>query len=354
MIELGVGFHPELTGRENVFLNAAIHGLTGPETEAIYGGIVELLRARALHRRARSRTTRRACTCGWALRLRRISIRTSCSSTRSSPSATPTSSSAASTRCKGFMEQGKTIIFVSHSPDAVRTICRRVCVLDQGELAFDGDVEGGLAFYDALLHRDQHGHPVPARPERGRPRRSRCSNRRPSPTRQATTRELDVRVSPAGRSASHGIVSFTSAMPAWRSRSTGARFSTSTTTSGSSTTQSLFELGAEAGRVRLRRGRFGVSRRSRSTPSRAASPASFAGCSRPAASTPPGSRIPIPANFEPIVQPSGVTTYPDREPYHYPFALIANVCDAVGATVERVPGTGHPGGESLLLISRRH
>ena len=45
---------------------------------------------------------------------------------------------------------------------------------------------------------------------------------------------------------------------------------------------------------------------------------------------------PDPANFEPIVQPNGVTSFPDSEPYHYPFALIANVCEAVGATVERV------------------
>src|SRR4029453_17756468 len=41
MIELGVGFHPELTGRENVFLSCAIHGLSGAEIEAIYESIVE-------------------------------------------------------------------------------------------------------------------------------------------------------------------------------------------------------------------------------------------------------------------------------------------------------------------------
>ena len=41
MIELGVGFHPELTGRENIFLNAAIHGLTRAEIERIYDAVVE-------------------------------------------------------------------------------------------------------------------------------------------------------------------------------------------------------------------------------------------------------------------------------------------------------------------------
>jgi ABC-type polysaccharide/polyol phosphate transport system ATPase subunit len=49
----------------------------------------------------------------------------------------------------------------------------------------------------------------------------------------------------------------------------------------------------------------------------------------------------------------GVTTYPDREPYHYPFALITNVCDALGASVHRVSNARHPAGESVLVISRK-
>ena len=50
-----------------------------------------------------------------------------------------------------FIAQGKTIIFVSHAPSAIRSICRRVCVLEHGELVFDGDVDGGLQFYEELL-----------------------------------------------------------------------------------------------------------------------------------------------------------------------------------------------------------
>lgn len=42
MIELGVGFHPELTGRENVFLGASIHGLCHKEIERLYPAIVEV------------------------------------------------------------------------------------------------------------------------------------------------------------------------------------------------------------------------------------------------------------------------------------------------------------------------
>jgi ABC-type polysaccharide/polyol phosphate transport system ATPase subunit len=52
---------------------------------------------------------------------------------------------------KGFVAEGRTIIFVSHSPAAIRAICRRVCVLEQGILAFDGNVEQGLGFYEQLL-----------------------------------------------------------------------------------------------------------------------------------------------------------------------------------------------------------
>jgi ABC-type polysaccharide/polyol phosphate transport system ATPase subunit len=70
-------------------------------------------------------------------------------------------------RCVGtierFMAEGKTIIFVSHAPSAIRSICRRVCVLEQGELAFDGGVEEGLSFYEELLmHRAAHADDPPA------------------------------------------------------------------------------------------------------------------------------------------------------------------------------------------------
>jgi hypothetical protein len=51
---------------------------------------------------------------------------------------------------------------------------------------------------------------------------------------------------------------------------------------------------------------------------------------------------------------TNVTTYPDREPYHYPFGLVANVCEALGATVGRVPGPPNPQGESVFVIERTH
>ena len=99
----------------------------------------------------RSRTTRRACTCGWASRLPRISIPTSCCSTRSSRSATPTSSSDASPRSSSSWRTARPSSSCRTHPRRFAPICRRVCVLEQGELVFDGDVETGLAFYEQSL-----------------------------------------------------------------------------------------------------------------------------------------------------------------------------------------------------------
>jgi hypothetical protein len=45
-------------------------------------------------------------------------------------------------------------------------------------------------------------------------------------------------------------------------------------------------------------------------------------------------------------------SYPDREPFHYPLSLIAAVCAAVGASVERLSDDSHPRGESLIVITR--
>ncbi len=50
-----------------------------------------------------------------------------------------------------FFENGKTILFVSHSEDLIRTFCTRVIYLNEGFIAFDGDVEEGIEFYHKTL-----------------------------------------------------------------------------------------------------------------------------------------------------------------------------------------------------------
>ena len=162
MIELGVGFHPELTGRENVFLSASIHGLTRPAIERIYQAVVEYSGLEHF-----IDVPIKNYSSGMYMRLG-FSI-----AAHLDPDILLLDEIFAvgdadfQQRCiatvKQFIHDGKTIIFVSHSTESVRAICRRVCVLEQGELAFDGSVDAGLEFYEELLaHRPPHGAPPTA------------------------------------------------------------------------------------------------------------------------------------------------------------------------------------------------
>jgi ABC-2 type transport system ATP-binding protein len=150
MIELGVGFHPELTGRENVFLNASIHGLTVAAIERIYPAVVEYSGLEHfMDVPIKNYSSGMHMRLGFAIAANLdpdillldeifavgdVVFQEKCVAT-----------------VRQFMEQGKTIVFVSHATASIRAICRRVCVLDHGALAFDGGVDEGLAFYDQLL-----------------------------------------------------------------------------------------------------------------------------------------------------------------------------------------------------------
>jgi ABC-type polysaccharide/polyol phosphate transport system ATPase subunit len=350
MIELGVGFHGELTGRENVFLNAAIHGLSGPETEAIYRDIVSYSGLEHF-----IDVPIKNYSSGMYMRLGFAIAANLAPDILLLDEIFAVGDADFQQRCvetiKGFLEQGRTVVFVSHSPDAVRTICRRACVLDQGELAFDGDVEAGLQFYNALLHRDEHGHPVPPSPETAAGAQVAVPDSIPgvdTGNAEAGVWLFDLLVReglrPIDRVLHLGAASI-AVTERWQSFLDENHYVRLVNDA------SLFGLDAAIGGfdVAIADSLFAYR--------------PFNGVARCIASVvrrlEPSGRFyatwfenPDPANFEPIVQAGGITTFPDSEPYHYPFTLIANVCEAVGATVERVTDTGHPGGESLLVISR--
>jgi ABC-2 type transport system ATP-binding protein len=151
MIELGVGFHPELTGRENVYLSASIHGLARHEIDGIYQAVVEYSGLEHfIDVPIKNYSSGMYMRLGFAIAANLdpdillideifavgdADFQERCAST-----------------IKRFIAGGKTIVFVSHVPASIRKVCRRLCVLDSGSLVFDGGVDDGLAFYDALLH----------------------------------------------------------------------------------------------------------------------------------------------------------------------------------------------------------
>jgi ABC-type polysaccharide/polyol phosphate transport system ATPase subunit len=150
LLELGAGFGADFSGRENIYLNGALHGFERDEIEArvedivafselgefidlpvkIYssGMFLRLGFSIAAHLEADvmlideilavgDESFQRKC-------LARISER---------------------------MEAGATMVLVSHDPSAIERVCRRVVVLDHGSVMFDGEVTEGLMAYHRLL-----------------------------------------------------------------------------------------------------------------------------------------------------------------------------------------------------------
>ena len=146
LLELGAGFHGDLTGRENIHLNGAILGLTRSEIEERFDEIVDFAGIRPL-----LDTPVRAYSSGLYVRLgfaiavtvdpdillvdEVLAVGDAEFQDRSL------------TRMQRFREEGKTFVLVSHDLDAVREMCDRTIVLEQGRIVFDGPVTEGVELY---------------------------------------------------------------------------------------------------------------------------------------------------------------------------------------------------------------
>jgi len=150
MIELGVGFHPELSGEENVYLNASVYGLNRAQISKMYPAVVAYSGLEHF-----MDTPLKAYSSGMQLRLGFAVAANLNPEILLLDEIFAVGDAEFQRRCmdtlEQFREDGKTILFVSHSPAAIRSMCDRVCVLDSGRLEFDGDVEEGLAFYEQLI-----------------------------------------------------------------------------------------------------------------------------------------------------------------------------------------------------------
>ena len=150
MIELGVGFHPELTGKENIFLGASIHGMSRKETEAIYKDVVDFSELDDFMDTAvKNYSSGMHARLGFALAVNLnpdLLLVDEVLAVGDEPF---------QRKCKkeidSFRAQGKTIIFVSHSAEDVKNICDRACVLDHGRLMFVGKPAEAIGQYHQLL-----------------------------------------------------------------------------------------------------------------------------------------------------------------------------------------------------------
>jgi lipopolysaccharide transport system ATP-binding protein len=137
LLEVGTGFHPELTGRENIMLAAAVMGMRRPEVLARFDDIVEFSGLSAfldtpVKRYSTGMYMRLAFSVAAHLEPEILLV----------DEVLAVGDAEFQKKCLGRMEQlggaGRTVIFVSHSMPSVVRLCPRVLMLDTGQLAVDG------------------------------------------------------------------------------------------------------------------------------------------------------------------------------------------------------------------------
>ena len=146
LLEVGTGFHPELTGRENVFLNGAILGMRRTEIREKFDDIVgfaELERFidTPVKRYSSGMYVRLAFAVAAFLEPEILFI----------DEVLSVGDQAFQQRCLGRMGEiahsGRTILFVSHNLAAVAALCTRAVLIDGGRLVADGDVDDVITHY---------------------------------------------------------------------------------------------------------------------------------------------------------------------------------------------------------------
>lgn len=149
LLELGAGFHPDLTGRENVFLNAALLGLSRRETRAAFDRIVDFSGIGDF-----IDTAVKFYSSGMAVRLGfAVAVHVD-PDLLLVDEVLAVGDEAFQLKCidkiREFQREGRTIIFVSHASQLVSQLCDRVAVLHHGSMIFDGETETGLRTFHGL------------------------------------------------------------------------------------------------------------------------------------------------------------------------------------------------------------
>ena len=147
MLEVGTGFHPELTGRENIYMNGAILGMTKKEIDAKIEDIIEFSEVRQF-----IDTPVKRYSSGMYVKLAFSVAAHLDSEIMIMDEVLAVGDMAFQKKCLEKMSdvskaEGRTILYVSHNMNTIRQLCERVIVLDRGKLTFDGGVEEGINIY---------------------------------------------------------------------------------------------------------------------------------------------------------------------------------------------------------------
>ncbi len=150
LLEVGTGFHPELTGRENIFLNGAILGMSRNEINRKFDEIVEFAETTQfldtpVKRYSSGMYVRLAFSIAAHLEPEILVI----------DEVLAVGDAAFQKKCLGKMEsvagQGRTILFVSHNMQTIRNLCTRGILIEKGMVNSDTSIEESLTNYNQSL-----------------------------------------------------------------------------------------------------------------------------------------------------------------------------------------------------------
>ena len=147
MLEVGTGFNGEMTGRENIYMNGAILGMTRAEIDAKMEDIIEFSEVREF-----IDTPVKRYSSGMYVKLAFSVAAHLDSEIMIMDEVLAVGDMAFQKKCLNKMrdaakKEGRTVLYVSHNMNTIRQLCDRCIVLDKGKVVFEGDVEEAIGVY---------------------------------------------------------------------------------------------------------------------------------------------------------------------------------------------------------------
>ncbi len=168
LLELGAGFHPDLTGRENVYLNGSILGFSKAQIDHMIDDIIDFSEIPAfIDTQVKNYSSGMFARLGFAVA---VNLKPD---VLLIDEVLAVGDEAFQRKClervRGFQRDGRTIVLVTHSPDMVRLFCDRAVILDSGHMIYCGEPHDGVVAYrDSLEARTgvRHGDGTPTELDR--------------------------------------------------------------------------------------------------------------------------------------------------------------------------------------------
>lgn len=154
LLQLGTGFHPDLTGQENIYLNGAVLGLRKRQIDSIFDSIVDFSElGHFIDTPTKNYSSGMTARLGFSIA---INIKPDILMIDEVLSVGDEEFKKKSRqKLDEIREMGKTVILVSHSLNDVKKICDRAICLDKGQIVYEGESADATSFYKELVSKEE-------------------------------------------------------------------------------------------------------------------------------------------------------------------------------------------------------